>query len=232
MSENEQIVTIEDSEKLSFRLWKLGNILKPIDDENVNYFFFEVIRELIDAALTNYGHLKRAYLESKSSTGIYPYLAWASRNLLELSIFTKYVLTSASNSRRFGEDRLVDGCEIIKSLIDLEHFYDPQCKTDLLDEALSRMEAQMVVEGVKAKKHIDIKQIVEAVEMKEEYKCMNRFCSKLVHPSAWSVLAMNKGTNSFAQSRDILFGTGVGYLSEIYLAVESHNDRQQMRPNP
>jgi hypothetical protein len=59
-------------------------------------------------------------------------IAWASRNLLELTVFTKYVLKSGANARRFGDDRLIDGCELIVSLRDLEHFYDPIPSAQLL----------------------------------------------------------------------------------------------------
>jgi hypothetical protein len=38
--------------------------------------------------------------------------------LLELAILTKYVLISEANARRFADDRLIDGCEIITSLKD------------------------------------------------------------------------------------------------------------------
>ncbi len=225
MSEAEPIVKLDDSDKLLVRLLNLGNSLKPADDEN--YLFFEIVRELVDATLTNYGQLRLGYTESN-----YPLLAWACRNLLELAIFTKYVLISRDNARRFGDDRLIDGCDIITSLIALEHHYEPLTQTTLLDDALTRMQAQMVTEGVTAKKHLETRKLADVVGLANEYKYINPICSKLVHPTGWSVLAMNKGTNSFSQSREILFSLGVGNLSHVYLAVHEHNARQGMVPNP
>ena len=48
---NEPIIQLADSDKLFIKLRALGNSLKPYDDEN--YTFFEAVRELLDAALTN-----------------------------------------------------------------------------------------------------------------------------------------------------------------------------------
>lgn len=108
MTQTKPLIKVEDGDGLATKLLQLSNELKPIDDEN---FFFEIVRELVDAALTNYRHLRQRFVESN-----YPSLAWACRNLLELTIFLKYVLASASNARRFGDDRLVDRVEMITSV--------------------------------------------------------------------------------------------------------------------
>jgi hypothetical protein len=159
-------------------------------------------------------------------------LAWACRNLLELAIFTKFVLISESSARRFAEDRLIDGCDIITSLRTLELHIDPQSDTKLLDDALSRMQAQMTAEGVTAKRHLATADLANTVGMKEDYLCMNRVCSKLVHPTAWSILAVNKGENAFSQSRPILFQAGAQYGCDLYLAIKDHNATHGMKPKP
>ena len=82
-------------------------------------------------------------------------IAWASRNLLELTVFTKYVLKSGANARRFGDDRLVDGCELIIALRDLERYHDPNATTPGLDDALKRFEDQMHAENVNATRHLE-----------------------------------------------------------------------------
>jgi len=91
--------------------------LKPADE--ANYYFFEIVRELLDASFKNFNELRRGRV-----TGNLNLIAWASRNLLELTIFTKYVLKSGANARRFGDDRLVDGCELITALRDLERHHE------------------------------------------------------------------------------------------------------------
>jgi hypothetical protein len=225
MSHDEPIVELKLSEAAFARLREFGNSLKPVDE--TNGWFFQIVFELMDATLTNYQQLRMGYNENN-----FPLLAWACRNLLELAIFTKYVLISEANARRFADDRLIDGCDIITSLKTLELHIDPQSNTKLLDDALARMQAQKAAEGVTAKRFLATGDLVDAVGMKEDFACMNRVCSKLVHPTAWSVLAMNKGENSFSQSRQIFFSAGVQYGCDLYLAIQAHNATHGMKPKP
>jgi hypothetical protein len=131
MSSRQLFVPLGDADTLVQKLLDVGNSLKPIDD--TNYYFFEIVRELVDAAIKNFTELRRGYVAGNLNL-----IAWASRNLLELTVFTKYVLKSGANARRFGDDRLIDGWELIVSLRDLEHFYDPSAPTPGLDDALKR----------------------------------------------------------------------------------------------
>jgi hypothetical protein len=222
---SQPINPVAAGDELRARLLALGSSLKPFDDEN--FFFFEIVRELVDAVLTNYDQLRQGYAASN-----YHFLAWACRNLLELTVFVKYVLLSGASARRFGDDRLIDGCEIITALRNLERHHEPNTSTIPLDEALARMRTQMAAENVTESKHLVVGQLADLVGLKEEFAAMNRVSSKLVHPTAWSVLAMNPGTNSFPDSRDILFLSGLGYMAQVLIATKEHNDRQGMVPNP
>ena len=104
-------ITLTNADKLAQKLLALGNSVKPVDD--ANHYFFEIVRELVDATIKNFNELRRGYV-----TGNLNLIAWASRNLLELSVFIKYVLKSRTNARRFADDRLVDGCELLIALRD------------------------------------------------------------------------------------------------------------------
>lgn len=225
MGQNEPIIELRRSEAAFAQLREFGSGLRPVDEESG--WFFQIVFELIDAALSNYRQLRAGYNEDNNQL-----LAWACRNLLELAIFTKYVVISEANARRFADDRLIDGCDIITSLRALELHIDPQSDTRLLDDALSRMQAQMAAEGVTAKRHLATAELADLVGMREDYVCMNRVCSKAVHPTAWSVLAMNKGENCFSQSRPIFFSSGVRYGCDLYLAIKEHNSTHGMRPKP
>jgi len=214
---------LESAEKAFLKLKQFGNGLRPVDVPNG--WFFQIVFELIDATLSNYDHLKAGYNQKSGHL-----LAWACRNLLELAVFTKFVLAREDNARRFAQDRLIDGCDIIKSLKALELHTDPKSDTRLLDDALSRMQAQMAAEGVMAKKYLSTNALADIVGMKEEYLCMNRVCSKLVHPTAWSILAVNRGEDAFSQSRPILFQAGVGYGCDVYQEMKQHHAVHGMKP--
>ena len=225
MTVNEQIVRVETIDELANKLKELLSNLKPVDDED--YFFFEIVRELVITALTNFDILILGQNTVNDNL-----VAWACRNLLEISVFTKYVLVSRGNARRFGQDRIIDGCDIARSLRNLELHCDPKSNTSVLDDWLTRMEALGASEGVTASKYLPTGTLAEQVGMKENFKAINRVCSKLVHPTAWSVISMNSGMNSFPQIRETLFACAAGYICEIYLAVKAHNAKQGMRPNP
>jgi hypothetical protein len=60
-SDNKLVVRVEDGDELCAKLLALGNRLKPVDDEN--FFFFEIVRELVDAVLTNYRQLRQSYVD-------------------------------------------------------------------------------------------------------------------------------------------------------------------------
>jgi hypothetical protein len=202
------IVQVQLIETVVTQFKQFGSSLKPVDEKNG--WFFQIIFELMDATVSNYHQ----------------------RNLLELAVFTKYVLMSEANARRFAEDRLIDGCNIITSLRTLEFHINPNSDTKLLDDALVRMQAQMAAENVTATKYLAVGSLAEIVGMKEEYACMNRVCSKLVHPTAWSILAVNKGDNAFSQFRPIFFQAGAQYLSDLYLAIKEHSATHGMKPKP
>ncbi len=223
MSNPQLSVPLVDADSLAQRLLAVGNSLKPIDD--ANYFFFEIVRELVDAAIKNFNELRRGYVSDHLNL-----VAWASRNLLELTVFTKYVLKSGENARRYGDDRLIDGCELIIALRDLEHHYDPSAPTPELDDALRRMEDQKAAENVTAMRHLETSALAREVGMEQEFRSMNRVSSKLVHPTAWSTLAENAGRNSYPEAKDLLFATGIANLSQIYIEVRGHNNARGMMP--
>jgi hypothetical protein len=208
------------------RLKAFGNSLKPSDASDAkDNWFFQIIFELIDTTLTNYDHLKIGYSNNDDHL-----LAWACRNLLELTVFAKYVLISEDNARRFAQDRLIDGCDIIRSLKALELHANPQSDNALLDDALTRMQAQMASEGITLQKYLSTSVLAGHVGMKEEYDCMNRVCSKLVHPTAWSILAVNSGENAFTQARPLLFTMGAGYGCDLFCSIRDHHAVYGIKP--
>lgn len=225
MSAPQPFVPLSDADALAQKLLAVGSSLKPIDD--TNYYFFEIVRELADAAIKNFNDLRCGYVAGNLSL-----IAWASRNLLELTVFTRYVLKSGANARRFGDDRLIDGCELIIALRDLEHFYDPSAPTPGLDDALKRMEDQKAAENVTATRHLETSALAREVGMEQEFRSMNRVSSKLVHPTAWSTLAENASRSSYPEAKNLLFATGIAYISQVYMEIRDYNKARGMMPLP
>ena len=185
-----------------------------------------MIRELILATHATYQHLRLGFVNNDN-----PHMAWGCRSLLELHVFTRYALLSGANARKFAADRLIDGRDIAKALIGLEHFHGPGVDTPLLDEWQAAIEVQIAVESIDAKGPLRASDIAKDVGLHEEYKALNKVCSKLVHPTGWSVLAMKVGEDKYPQIRDTVFGCGVVYLAQIYLEIHDYNVAQGMKPN-
>jgi hypothetical protein len=225
LSMSEPTTRVQNGDDLAGKLLALGNSLRPVDVENA--YFCQIVTELLDATLTNYRQLRQAYVDNN-----YPLLAWACRNLLELTIFLKYVLISEANARRFGDDRLIDGVEIFTALKELELYYDPAATTVPLDNAIAQMRAQMAAENVTESGHLAVGRLADQVGMEQEFRTMNRVSSKLVHPTAWSILAVNSEANSFPEAREIMLLSGVGYMAQMLIAAREHNNTHGMRPNP
>jgi hypothetical protein len=120
---------------------RLADGLKPADVQSG--WFYHLIIDLMKATLSAYEQLVTYY-----NLNNYKLLAGACRNLLELAVFTTYVLLSETCARRFCEDRLIDRCEVIGALKDLELHYDANASTAALDDAMLTMKAQITEEKV------------------------------------------------------------------------------------
>ncbi len=158
-------------------------------------------------------------------------LAWACRDLLELDVLTKYVLKSEGDARRFIAHRLIDGVEIFKYARTYQLFQEPGSATPAIDDTIRMAEEQKALEGISETRFLNVAEIADQLGMAEEYAYMNKVASKLVHPTAWSVLAMND-EGEFAFFKSIFFFAAARYVSEIHEAIEGHVDVHGLKPAP
>jgi len=186
-------------------------------------WFVSLLFCLLSSCLREYKHLKIGY-EKYTGLG-----AWACRNLLELNIFTQYVLLSERNARRFIGDRLIDGTDIFESSRDWLLNLNPEAQTPELDETIRKTRELMEAERIEGVGHLRTRALAAEMGMIDDYRYMNKLCSKLVHPTAWSVLAMND-EGELAQIKVILFNQGVRYGLEMGDAIREHIDRHGLKP--
>jgi hypothetical protein len=196
-----------------------------IDDRETDApWFVSLLFCLLSSCLREYKHLKIGY---EKYTGLE---AWACRNLLELNIFTRYILLSETNARRFIGDRLIDGADIFESSKEWLSNLKPEAQTPELDETIRKTRELMQAEGIDAVAHLRTRALAAEMGMIDDYRYMNRLCSKLVHPTAWSVLAMND-EGELGQLKLILFNQGVRYGLEMGDAMREHVDRYGLVPS-
>jgi hypothetical protein len=148
--------------------------------------------------------------------------AWACRNLLELDIFTKWVLQSPANARRFAADVAIDGTELFDSMQTWLLHYDPTAAMNELDETIRLGHERRKSEGTTGEKHLEVRDLADAVGMTVDYKLTMKLCSKLVHPTAWSVISMSEQEGEYAAFRVILFQSGSRFGLDAYNTIRKH----------
>jgi hypothetical protein len=204
-----------------FTLESLRNFcVKTLDPQNVteeNSKFCQVVLALCTAAESNYEKLRESYDKAD-----YVSLALSCRNLLEVAIFTQFVLQSKANADEFAADRLIDTADIAISLKSLVSQLQPSGDVADLDEAIRLCHKQVAEEGVSRDKYLRTSQLATKLNMRAEYDSMNTLCSKFVHPTSWSLFNLSEVATQFPIARELLFSVGAKYLAMVYAEVRPH----------
>jgi hypothetical protein len=167
--------------------------------------------------------VSREYEQLRSGYTKYTRLAaWACRNLLELAIFTKWVLQSPANAKRFSADVAIDGTELFEAMKAWLLHYDPGVGTNELDETIRLGHKRRKSEGTTGEKHIEVRDLADAVGMTVDYKRTMKLCSKLLHPTAWSLISMREEGGEYAAFRVILFQSGSRFGLDAYNIIKEH----------
>ena len=176
-------------------------------------WFRDVAAALLDAAAAEYRHLK---LGLRHSAGL---LAWACRNLLELHIYTQYVLQSESNARRFERNRVADGIDTLEAFQTWLARNDPALVPPEVDAALQDLCALRAEEEDAPPRLYSLKYLSAEVGLADEYAHMTKICAKLAQPGVFGVMA---GGGLGEMFQPALFRAGAGHGMEIYQAVKEY----------
>lgn len=178
---------------------------------------FHVLTSLATSARINVVSLLRSYyIDDQAGT------AAACRNLLELAIFTKYVLKSRGHLLEFAADRLIDGLQIAEGLKAIDQQLNPGTTSSIADQAIDAFKTQMSSENIHRKKYLRTEDLADIVGMKSEYASLNRVCSKFVHPTSWSLLTFDRSFERFPFACELFLGQGSMLFSGLYAAMKSH----------
>ncbi|MGA2235632.1 MAG: DUF5677 domain-containing protein [Terriglobales bacterium] len=181
-------------------------------------YVLDVAHNLLNSVLKQYQNLKFGYEKDTALE------AWACRNLLELDVCVRYVLKSESNARRFVGDVTIDGIDIFESLKKWMEYVSPASKNLELNETLRLAYERRDAEGLTGEKHLNVRALAKEVGMEDDYEHTFKLCSKLVHPTAFSVLSMNDD-GEYAQFREILFHAGMRYGVDAFTSIRDHRVR-------
>ena len=136
----------------------------------------------------------RTHFQHLSIAGSAPfdleYLAWATRNLLELAVWAKYVTTSTENANKLSTDLVIDLAELAKKNLDLLHKHVPaHPKRETLQQQGRWVQEEKDRLGIEEnERHLHVGTVAKGIGMGEIFSALNGFLSKLVHPTAFSIL--------------------------------------------
>ena len=194
-----------------------------MDKPSSTPYFYNMVIRLVHSMLKHQHHLTVGYQKSTLL------LAWACRNLLELDIITQYCLVSPQNGKDFVDDMWIDGIEIFEAFKKRFQAIEPDEQTLELDETIANYRAEKAKRGLTRNKFLDVKELAKQVGMQNEYRHMNKVTSKLVHPTAFSVLAFAED-GELKYLRPIIFEAGNRYALEVYEKIKAHVDKRGMEP--
>lgn len=214
MNDVSRLIVLTDISLREFdRLW--SGVATPTVSSNGQVF--HVLTSLATSARINVVSLLRSYyIDDQSGT------AAACRNLLELAIFTKYVLKSRSHLLEFAADRLIDGLQLAEGLKGIDQQLNPETTSSIADEAIAVFKAQLSSENIDRRKFLRMEELADTVGMKSEYTSLNRVCSKFVHPTSWSLLTLDRSLERFPFACELFLGQGSMLFSTVYADMKNH----------
>jgi hypothetical protein len=113
-------------------------------------------------------------------------IALPARNLFELNIIVRYVLTSDENLARWVAEVATDERAILEGILKLSQGDSPEAERPLR-ERLTQIDATLKRQGKSARPTQQVSALATAVNLKMEYDAFFKLYSKYVHPSSWFV---------------------------------------------
>ena len=228
--------------------WDLGfaaceNSLRaiPTPTDEVSGRFYHIMSVLTDAARSNYQELRKAAQRDDQIM-----MAWGCRNLLEIAVFSKYVLLSEQNATEFAADRLIDAVEIGKALKKLQYLIDQEIAAEGgtiagqemrqrpvgADQIIEKYSKLLAHEQIPRLRPLKMSELARRVGLAEAYEGMNKLCSKLVHPTAWSVFTAEVGSERFPEVSEIFLVYGALYYGMVLAEFLPHVRTWGLRHKP
>jgi len=156
--------------------------------------------------------------------------AWAARNLIELSIWTKYLLISAENRQRFCADFEMDMHECAKAVIEASNqagLNVAELSGDMANHHKLAYKISLDKPKIGDNGHLQIREVARLLELESKLTGIYKMVSKLSHATALSVVS-DQDEEVSAKVTWIFLEFGYGIIGEYAGELEKRN--QALKP--
>jgi hypothetical protein len=145
------------------------------------------------------------------------HLALISRNILELEIIFSFVSTSSENRKLFLDDVILDEFQIREAVAGLGFDRTDANVIRRQDEALQRLRKEKTERSITRRGPMTAAEMARQIsnERNEEYRRLNRFFSKVIHPTAYLLLGGTIEATNWDAYRLHLMAQGVQRADEF-----------------
>lgn len=208
------------NEARDFHNW----MLQQHEDQDT-IWFVNILTALLRGLIMEYEQLNLGYQRSMQL------MAWACRNLMEISIFTEYTLNSEANAYELIEDVLIDTLDVFTSFKKWFTALEPTMPTPELDAVLKSFQETKTGVGISRKTYRTTRELARVLDRKPDYFHANKVSSKLIHPTAWSLLSPNLDKED-ALMRPYIYQAGSKYFAESVLRIRQYVGKYGTKPIP
>jgi len=125
----------------------------------------------------------------------------------------------------------IDAIGIFSSFRAWIKVHEPAGVMPVLDQIIKNFLSKKAKEGVTRTSYLRAQDMAAVVNFSQEYQHMNKVTSKLVHPTAYSVLA-HSDAGELGQLKPIFFNAGVRYGLEVFNEIREYVSKNHVEPLP
>ena len=197
-------------------------MLRQHEDQDT-IWFVNVLTALLRGLIVEYEQLNLGYKQSARL------MAWACRNLMEISIYTEYALKSEENAHELIEDLLMDTLDVFTSFKKWFSALEPAMATPELDAVLKSFQETKKEIGINRKTYRTTRELAGILDREPDYLHANKVSSKLIHPTAWSLLSLDLDKDD-ALMRPYIYQAGSKYFAESFLRMRQNVAKHGTKP--
>lgn len=163
--------------------------------------------------------------------------AWTCRNLLELRVQVAWILRSPANAKTFWEDAWIDGLQMYSAFRTHGHILSAKLSGYLedaglqdavrddfatpLNRTIESLERQIADEGITRRPFTTVESMAKELGMYAEFAPLFKITSKLVHPTAHSILVAADWLENKEDPRPMLVDLCFTYTVEIISIIRN-----------